>query len=1403
MLVYSRHLSDCRRTLMPNVAEHKEWLSLIDVSGPFLTLPVLNEMLPDGLDALQDGLAARLRLALEEKTQAGTEAAASLAFMDFVLAEVLGYDEEVLRPGREYGNIRLFLPEFQEELRPDYVLVPPAEVSFSLDEGAEGAGAGKEPVLLIARAPGKDPEKAFPGAGCPWSPARRMAELCRAGGVPLGLVCGEEKYTLVYAAKNRTTSYISWDAGLWLEERITLRAFVTLLCKHRFFSLTEKESLTRLMEQSADKQQEVTDKLGLQVRGAMTEFLRALDELDRGNEGALVGHIAPGRLYDAALTVMMRLVFLLSAEERGLMRLGDELYDSAYAASTLYESLREEADRFGEELLTTRYDAWVRLLALFRAVYGGVSHDRFRMPAYGGSLFDPDVYPFLEGRAEGSSWKKEEARPLAVNNKVILHMLESVLFLRDRATTGVEEAVRLSFRALDVEQIGHVYEGLLDRTARRAPQMLLGLKYDKKVAEPWLPLEEAERLLAEGEEAFFSSLAGVTGLTAAKVKSALAGEGRGRGRRSAPDEQRMERKKSLLRRVLNGDEALEKRVLPFLGLLREDHFERPLVVPEGGLYVTAGSQRRDTGTHYTPRPITESLVAATLEPHVYEGPAQGLPRAEWKLKDAESILALRVCDMTMGSGAFLVQVCRYLAERLTEAWEKGACGRDVPADAEERLFLARRLVADNCLYGVDNNPMAVEMAKLSLWLTTMWKNRPFTFLDHALRTGDALMGISSMEEIKEFSLNRGETQQYLFGFADMQNAVNEALESRRGLEVLRSDSILNVERKAALLDKAEAATHKLRLRADALVMATVAARGALSLDSREKLMEELLDPHFSTQPEALEAWVEARRRRLVQGSGKALAQKDEDANPGFTRPFHWALEFPEIFEGENPGFDVLVGNPPFKGTNQMNRDLGTPYREYLVRILASGVKGLADLAAYFFLRAARLVRRGGDFGLIATNTIAQGDTREVGLLQLEKEGCAIRAAWPDVPWEGNATVTTSQIILRRPGGEEYAGSVLLGDVPVEAISSFLKAGQEEWEAKPLKENEGLAFIGSYVLGEGFLTTEEQARQWMEADAANREVLFPYLVGADVTSDPEQRPSRWVINFFDWEEERAEQYSIPYQHITRYVYPVRSQLGGNPTAEGRKKLWWRYGRDAKALYHALGRGDAFEKHPQGWKPCAALQTVLVASRVSKYGFFVMVPNTYVMSEGLCVFASDDYALFGLLQTSLHHAWARKMCSTMRSDLRYTPSSAFDTFPRPEASLLGPVRTVAEELHGLRAQVMKREGMGLTELYNHIHNPESALPGVAELRGLHEALDKAAAAAYGWNNLDMSHDFREVGYLPDNDNVRHTIAEPVRLEVLRRLTLLNKERFEKEQAAAPAEKTGKKRTRRAPARQGSLI
>ena len=181
------------------------------------------------------------------------------------------------------------------------------------------------------------------------------------------------------------------------------------------------------------------------------------------------------------------------------------------------------------------------------------------------------------------------------------------------------------------------------------------------------------------------------------------------------------------------DFRLAGRVGRFAGLLREDTFGMPVVIAEGSVFVTEGSDRRSSGTHYTPRSLTEPIVQHTLEPLVYIGPAEGLPKAEWKLKSPREILALKVCDMAMGSGAFLVQTCRYLGERLVEAWENAEkanpgqfiatpegelssgdpAERLIPADPAERLAIARRYVADRCLYGVDINPMAVEMSAVS------------------------------------------------------------------------------------------------------------------------------------------------------------------------------------------------------------------------------------------------------------------------------------------------------------------------------------------------------------------------------------------------------------------------------------------------------------------------------------------------------------------------------------------------------------------------------------------------------------------------------------------------------------------------------------------------------------------
>src|SRR5208282_679630 len=194
-------------------------------------------------------------------------------------------------------------------------------------------------------------------------------------------------------------------AELWFEERLTLRAFRDFLSAGALFNRPAEQTLDALYRRSLENQQEVSITLGRQVRRAVEMFVSALDRADRESSGALLRGVPEEHVYEAALTLMMRLVFLFFAEERDLLPITNSVYHDNYAVSTLHDQLREAADRLGEEVLERRYDAFPRLLATFRAVYGGVAHDMVALPAYGGDLFDPDRFPFLEGRAGGSSWE--------------------------------------------------------------------------------------------------------------------------------------------------------------------------------------------------------------------------------------------------------------------------------------------------------------------------------------------------------------------------------------------------------------------------------------------------------------------------------------------------------------------------------------------------------------------------------------------------------------------------------------------------------------------------------------------------------------------------------------------------------------------------------------------------------------------------------------------------------------------------------------------------------------------------------------------------------------------------------------------------------------------------------------
>ncbi|HYF37474.1 MAG TPA: hypothetical protein VD994_19390 [Prosthecobacter sp.] len=274
------------------------------------------------------------------------------------------------------------------------------------------------------------------------------------------------------------------------------------------------------------------------------------------------------------------------------------------------------------------------------------------------------------------------SQPPHINNRVVLHLLEALQILRTKLPGGgPAEARKLSFRSLDIEQIGHVYEGLLDHTARRASSITLGLEGSAKSPAPLITLGDLEALAAKGSEALLDHLEELTGRSRTALEKALgfrAAKRRGKkgGATAEADastslipDPASQADGHLLAVACGHDPRLIARVRPYSGLIRQDSFGKPLLIAEQSLHVAPGNDRRSSGTHYTPRSLTEPLVQHTLEPLVYMGPADGKLQSEWQLRTPAELLALKVCDMAMGSGAFLVQTCRYLAERLVEAWE--------------------------------------------------------------------------------------------------------------------------------------------------------------------------------------------------------------------------------------------------------------------------------------------------------------------------------------------------------------------------------------------------------------------------------------------------------------------------------------------------------------------------------------------------------------------------------------------------------------------------------------------------------------------------------------------------------------------------------------------------------------
>ncbi|MGA3091821.1 MAG: hypothetical protein ABSD75_24700 [Terriglobales bacterium] len=757
-----------------------------------------------------------------------------------------------------------------------------------------------------------------------------------------------------------------------------------------------------------------------------------------------------------------------------------------------------------------------------------------------------------------------------------------------------------------------------------------------------------------------------------------------------------------------------------------------------------------------------------MEPLVYKGPAEGMLREQWQLKSPKEILDLKVCDMAMGSGAFLVQACRYLAERLTEAWENeekkhpgemlatpaggfslGAPSeRLVPQDAAERLAIARRIIADRCLYGVDINPMAVEMAKLSLWLITLDAKRPFTFLDHAFKCGDSLLGLSNFKQLENFSLRPEGGKQIAFSTMNLWRHVDEAKKKREALEVMPSDTPEQIAAKVALYAESEEAVAKLKAAGDVLVALELKGlKGSAYEADRE-----------STADQMMAYW---------QRGANDLRGYAREALNG-RRTLHWPLAFPEIME--RGGFDAFIGNPPFMGGAKLETALGGDYRALIVARIANGVtgtRGTADLATYFLLRAEHLTLKGGMLGLIVTNSLGQGDAREVGLSQVLKRGSAIVRSVPSSCWPGQASVFYAMVWVFIG---EWCGDYHVDGHRISRIDASMNAAESERPAPAkLNSNAGIAFEGAKLSGEGFVVPGQAARGILERDSRSAQVLKPYLTGALLNGRAVLAPDEYIITFYDYPLSRetapdgylgpvASEFPECLDWVDRNVKPQREEL--QPTTPWNRKLrqfWWQLGQWRWALDAALVR----------------VERVLVLSRVTPHVMVDWADKTWVFSDRLTVFAVDNAEMFALLQSSFHEIWSRRYGTTNLTLLSYSPAACFLTLPLP--SELSGLRTISERYYLQRRSARETLGEGLTDIYNRFHDPSERHDDIARLRALHLEMDQAAAVAYGWNDLDLGHGFHET-----KQGLRYTISETARGEVLDRLLALNHERHAEEEA-----------------------
>jgi hypothetical protein len=705
--------------------------------------------------------------------------------------------------------------------------------------------------------------------------------------------------------------------------------------------------LDEVVRLGREHQQEVGSILGSQVPAAVERMLQgALNHsMNQERLAPFVAGPAGCRalleyLHGGALNYLYRILFVLYAEARGLLPLDMPAYRDGYALSGARGLVRRVMDRATDpranpEAATGFYES--SLHALFRLLRDGADlGPEGRIPAYGGGLFHPH---------RESACEFPELDDLRLGDQTVAHVLEALTHVQTK-----RGKVTLSYRELDVEQLGSLYEGLLERTVDYVEQPLWRIRLDGDVV-----------MVTEAQLADLRKRRGEVGVAAPEPEEdeveddadepPSAEEGNaGADDADADTEPVATGKKKPIRRL---DSA---------------------PIPAGTVILRTGLGRKQSGSYYTNRAFVEYLVRRAVDPLAED-------------KRPEEILKLAVCDPAMGSGHFLVGACRRLAEHLLSAYraryaeEKArseAAGREpyqdeLMADAgihaevarvwgnePAEMAACRRLIAFHCLYGVDKNPLAVELARVSLWLATAASDHPLTFLNHRLVAGDSLLGITVDDLLRAFyrkkvkkALTGDDPPQnelpFFFARAELDKRLHRAFRFLHEIERLETEQPGDFEDQqiAWFTMRQELADfldgHRLRI-------------GRAFLEDTDQAADPLLANRWMQEIQDQPNVVSEETRTAA---ANAIAKGDE------VRAFCWELAFPELFfepepEGqgvrqrERPGFDAMVGNPPWDKLEPKRKEFFAQYdpaiRDFQGQTLARRITQLAPVGSDADLR---------------------------------------------------------------------------------------------------------------------------------------------------------------------------------------------------------------------------------------------------------------------------------------------------------------------------------------------------------------------------------------------------------------------------------------------------------------------